>query len=400
MSEDNLPTKSDNQPMKPDSEGPISQAGSIETSMGKEIKGGAADQGEVPIKNEGDASTARRGRFSRTGLLGLILLLLTAGAAGALWWQYQHFSGVVDQLNDAYLAYGDSAASLEQARVELRALGDRLDLLNATSELNRQVVNQNTERIETLSTRLLNVGERLNAVQGVSEDARRRWLKAEAEYYLAVANGELQLAGNWENSIVALALAEEKLQELANPAFSVVRERIQTEIQALRAVQLPDTEELSFSLGMLASRVDGLPMRSELAGSYRNGREPLAGAEPGISRLWQSLKDVLAGMVSIERLEEPVARALSLEQRNLLRQQVALALNTAQLALLRGQPEIFRQSLTAASNILSQDFVSADPLVRSALTLLQDMLVLDIAPARPNISGSLSLLRNLQSGER
>ncbi len=383
MNNGNHPTKGDEKARGLDS----TQA--TETPMNKEHRDVVADNPERQKKSF----------ISRTWSHRLILLLFAVGAIGALWWQHQYFSAVVAEFeNEANLAHTESSALLEQASNNLQTLESRLDSLRAASESNQRLTEENTNRTETLPNRLLSVEERLGAMQGVSEDARRRWLKAETEYYLTVANGELQLAGDWENAVMALVLADEKLQELANPAFSVVRQRIQSEIQALRAVAQPDAEGLILNLGALALRVNELPIRSRLSASNPTGQALGPATELGLPRFWQTLKDGLSGMIRIERLGEPAGEILTLEQSDLARQRALVALNTAQLALLREQPEVFRQSLATVSNILGQDFESADPSVISALGLIEEMLSIDIAPPRPDISGSLDLLRNIQSG--
>ena len=383
MGNEKHPTEGDNQARSLDS------TRTTKAPMSEEQQGAAADSPE----------RRKKSFFSRIWSLRLILLLFVIGAIGALWWQYQYFSKVVTEFeNKANLAHTESSALLEQGSSDLQALESRLDSLRAASELNQRLTEENTNRTETLPNRLLNVEERLGAMQGVSEDARRRWLKAEAEYYLTVANGELQLAGDWENAAVALVLADEKLREIANPVFGVVRQRIQSEIQALRTVMQPDAEGLILSLGALASQVNELPIRSKLSASNPAGQALGPTVEPGLSRFWQTLKDGLSGIIRIERLEGPAGEILTIEQSDLARQRVLVALNTAQLALLREQPEVFRQSLATVSNILGQDFELADPSVVSALGLIEEMLSINIAPPRPDISGSLDLLRNIQSG--
>jgi len=377
------PTEGDGQARSLDSAQPN------EAPMSKEQQGAAADSPERQKKSF----------FSRIWSLRLILLLFVMGAIGALWWQHQYFSEVATEFeNKANLAHTESSALLEQGSSDLQTLESRLDSLRAASELNQRLTEENTNRTETLPNRLLSIEERLGAMQGVSEDARRRWLKAEAEYYLTVANGELQLAGDWENAAVALVLADEKLREIANPVFGVVRQRIQSEIQALRTVMQPDAEGLILGLGALASQVNELPIRSKLSTSNLAGQARGSTAELGLPRFWQTLKDELSGIIRIERLEGPAGEILTLEQSDLARQRVLVALNMAQLALLREQPEVFRQSLATVSNILGQDFELADPSVISALGLIEEMLSIDIAPPRPDISGSLDLLRNIQSG--
>lgn len=379
-------------PANPDDLEPSAEAAPADEPAAREDA-----QAPEPRSNDeaGPGKGAGRGLLHAVGLLALALSIFAAGTAGALWWQYRQFYVALSE------ADADSAESLTRTRAELRDLADRLDRLGAAGERTRALADQNEDRIESLPARFLDLEERLTAVQGVSQDARRRWLRAEAEYYLTLANAELQLAGHWENAMSALALADGKLLELANPAFSGVRERIEGEIQALESARLPDVEGLSYSLGRLAARVEELPVRSELPGSYRasaEGDQALEDAQPGLGRLWRSFTEALGGMVRVERRDRSIERSLSEEERNLVRRQLALELDTARLALVRTQPEVFRQSLIAANDLLSRDFQTTDASVESAMALLEDMLALDIAPPRPDISGSLGLLRNLPAG--
>ena len=80
---------------------------------------------------------------------------------------------------------------------------------------------------------------RLDAVQGGSFDARGDLLRSEAEYYLTVANTELGLAGDWENAIKALELADGLLAELADPRLGPVREAIAGELPRCAACGCP-----------------------------------------------------------------------------------------------------------------------------------------------------------------
>jgi uroporphyrin-3 C-methyltransferase len=330
----------------------------------------------------------RNGSYLASGLA-LICALLAAAAAGFLWWQYRQFDIDLDQ------ADADSAVSLQAVRADVRALEDRIADLIGSNEATRGLVADVDERVGALPSRLLDLEEQLSATQGVSADARRRWLRAEAEYFLAIANAELTLAGRWENAITALELADEKLLELANPVFGGVRERIAAELIALRAVRLPDVEGLSYGLSRLAQGSRTLPMRSTLPSNFETDGAVPAEDVTGLARVWLSLKNAVAGMVSIERRDEVVVRSLSTEEQALLRQQLELELLLARLSLVSGQSEVFRLSVVAAEELLARHFDTGQVAVESAIALLREMALLDIAPERPDISGSLSLLRSL-----
>ena len=330
----------------------------------------------------------RRGLYFLTGLA-LICAVFAASASTYLWWQYRLSAADLDQTDS------DTGFALEAVRSDLSSVDSRIAELVSSFDATSTEMNELSNRLDAVPGRLLNMEERLNAAQGISEDARRRWLRAEAEYYLTVANAELTLAGRWDNAENALQLADDKLLELANPALSGVRQRIAAELMALRAVRLPDIEGLSFSLGRLAEGGTSLPLSAGLPGTFSAGEPTPAEAASGLARLWQSLKNAIAGMVSIERRDEAVERTLSTEERALLRQQFELELTLARVALLRGQPDAYRDSIETARTLLLRHFDVTAVSVESAIALLDEMVGLTIAPERPDISGSLSLLRGI-----
>ncbi len=336
-----------------------------------------------------DARSGSRGGFASA--LALLLAVIATTVAGFLWWQYRQFYVSLDQTD------ATAALALERVRADLRALEDNVEELGDDLASSRQLTAALTERVDQLPGRFVDLEQRLDAVQGGSFDARGDWIKSEAEYYLTVANTELVLAGHWENAITALELADARLAELGDPSFSEVREAIAGELLALRSVRLPDVEGLVFSLGRLTSRIDELPLRADLPTNFAD-EKAVEDAEPGLSRLWLSLKSALLGLVRIERREQPVAEAMSAAERLLARRQLALELELARIAALRAQPEAFQSSLKSAQDLLQRDFAADSAEVEGARALLEGMLELSLTPERPDISRSLNLLRTLQIG--
>ena len=322
-------------------------------------------------------------------VLALTVASLAAGAAGFLLWQYRQLELVLDQV------YSDTTASLQAVLTNVRVVEDRMTELAAANEATRGLATDLGERVDALPGRLLDLEQRLNATLGISEDARRRWLRTEVEYYLTVANVELTLAGRWDNATNALMFADEKLVDLANPALSGVRERIAAELRALRAVRLPDIEGLSYTLGGLTESARTLPLLSTLPENFVTDRDVPEEATSGLARAWLSLKNAVVGMVSIERRDDSITRSLSTEEQALVRQQLELELILARLGLVSRQSEVLRQSVMAAEELLARHFDTEEVAVESAIALLNELAVLDIDPERPDISGSLSLLRSL-----
>ena len=331
----------------------------------------------------------RRGLYF-TILVASILAFAAALASGLLWWQYRQLGASLDQSDVA------SALSLDDLRGAIESLQDRIEVLQRSDAALLEASGRFSASVEEVGVQQRALEARVDAYQGVSGEARRRWLLAEAEHYLAVGNAELVLGGRWENAITALELADDSLRQLAEPAFAPVRQRIAADLQALRGAGLVDVEGLSYTLSRLSSRVEELPMGAAAPGSLA-ASEPqrLEDAESGWRRVWLSIRGAVTGMISIERSDASASPALTVRERALIRGQFVLELEMARLGLLRDQPQVFRASLEAARDLLVRHFDDTEPAVQSAAVLIGEMLQLEVEPGRPDVGQSLSLLRAL-----
>jgi uroporphyrin-3 C-methyltransferase len=331
-------------------------------------------------------------RASFAGGLALVLAVVAIAVTGMLWWQYRAFYVSLDQTDVV------TAQQLDRVRAEQRALQDGLKSAHDDVETLRQRAATLGDRIDLLPGRFAELERRLDAVQGGSFEARSALLRTEAEYYLGVANTELALGRRWDNAITALELADGRLAELGSPELAPVREEIASELQALRAVKLPDIEGMMFSLGRLAARAGELPMRADVpaAPAAPNAADP----EPGFERLWASVKNMLLGLVRIERRDEPVAHALSAAERELGRRELEIELEVARTAALRAEQQAFRSALDATIALLQRDFDTDSGEVEGALALLREMRSFDVDPKRPDVGASLMKLRELAAKGR
>lgn len=339
------------------------------------------------------AQTAPKPR-GRKGLWFMLVLTLgvalaAASAAGLLWWQQRQ--------SEAAMAQADSAAALSvgEIRGAVESLEEDVGTLQRADAAQLEASGRFGASVDELSTRFEALESRVDDFQGVSGDARRRWLLAEAEHYLRLGNAELSLGGHWETAIVALELADDALRQLAEPAFARVRQQISADLQTLRSAELADVEGLSHTLGRLAGRVEELPMGPATPTNLIAEAPELADVESGWNRVWLSIRGAISGMISVERSDASESPALTAREQALIRRQLELELEMARLGLLQNRTEVFRAGVEMAGDLLNRHFNVSEQAVQSAVTLLEDMAQLDIEPARPDISGSLSLLREL-----
>jgi uncharacterized protein HemX len=364
-------------------------------------EGQAAETVNTQPQAAGTASAA--GRPSKSWLaalsLGLLLAVAAAAAAGFSWWQQRQLTHAVQAADARTRDVSERQHQLENS------LGELTDKLNGLRQQTRQNMQQSGQRIDALEQRLqpipgriAQLREQLDALQGGSADVRATWLRAAAGYYLRAANTQLQLAHDWQGAVEALKLADGQLRELGDPSLAPVRRLIAQEIDALQAVQLPDIDGLAARLDALASRAGKLALRAATPARFTVNAPPAQKTQPGWGRFWAAIKRALSGLVRVQRRAEPAQRALTDEQRALVRRQLAVELQLAEVAAVRRRPAAFRANIEAARQLLTENFDASDAGVAAAQQSLMQMSGIDIAPAPPDISQSLTRLQAAGGG--
>ena len=103
--------------------------------------------------------------------------------------------------------------------------------------------------------------------------------------------------------------------------------------------------------------------------------------------------------MTVRHYDEPVRPLLSDTDRELVREAMRLDLALAQLALLRGEPAIYRASLEAARARLQRYFPLLPPAEFNAMRdELSALAAVDIQPALPDLAASIHALDALSAG--
>ena len=360
----------------------------------------AVDAGPAQPADEEPAAAAWKHATSRlSGLIAWGALAASLIALAGTFW-LSRSRGDVETLaarNDASLATLE--ASLSATRDSLDSIGGRLDeLADSADTLRRETrdlernLEQRLRQYESFPGRLANLEATQAALQGISVGNRDTWLIAEAEYYLQLANAQLQLAGNPHLAMMALRLADERILKLANPALNGVRQAISDELQALEVMDAPDVDGITMTLSSLAGVVDSLPLRQEL-GLPDAGTAAMDEELSGTDRALASLKRTFGGIVSVRRTDEVVKPLTAPEAQYFLRANLSLQLQAARLALLRGEQSIFETSLDDAAAWIEEYYDTSTAPVQSALDTIGEIRNSLFSVTPPDISLSLSLLR-------
>ncbi len=354
----------------------------------------------------GDNTAAPRPSRMPLAISSLALIVaLVAVAATAFMWLGERgrddaaTAGVQNALQDLNDA-------LHNNRQQLSALGNRDSELESnienSIERTERLLQQQQRAFEALPGRLSAVEASLAALQGISAGVRDTWTLAEAEYFMEIANAQLNLARNPELALAALELADERIAKLAAPGLTDVRRALANELRALESLEAPDIEGAALTLASLAGTVESLPLREVIVPP---GQRPVDVADElsGMERALASLKSAMSDVVSVRRTDQPVTPLLPPDAVYFLRTNLKLQLQAARLALLQNEQALFEQSLDDAAAWLQEYFDPETTPVSSTLETINELRASRFSLMRIDIGRSLTLLRRyvaLQASER
>jgi uroporphyrin-3 C-methyltransferase len=351
-------------------------------------------------------SPAKSGPGRMTTMLALLAFIISVAAAGSI--VYERLkpaepNEMAEQVKQAEAAVNSLSSSLNATRDTLEQLQGRLSGLSdadaatrsSVDELENQFRNR-LRQIESLPARINNLENSVASIQGISSGVRDTWLLAEAEYYMQIANAQLQLAGNPQLAVLALRLADERVEQLADPALIEVRRALSDELQWLEVMGRPDIEGITLTLASLASVVESLPLREQLPMTSEVAEAPVEELS-GWDRAVAALQRTMSSVVSVRRTDEKLQPLVAPEAQYFLRANLALQLQAARLALLRNEQTIYQQSLDDAASWINEYYDTDSAPVTSALQTMAEIRERSFAVEAPDISGSLRLLRQLSS---
>jgi uroporphyrin-3 C-methyltransferase len=297
----------------------------------------------------------------------------------------------IESLDGRVKQSADTLAALETRVGQITHPDYSGDIAAVRSDVEDQI-----RLLTSLPSRMTSLESSVASLAGISAGARETFLLAEAEYYLQIGNAQLQLANNPRLASLALGMADERVTQLSDPALTAVRRAISDELAALEVMDKPDLEGATLTLASLARVVESLPLARTKLNDESAGDEDES-EQSGVDRAWGSVKDAMSGLVKVTPPDEAKLALVSPDAEYFLRNNIALQLQSARLALLRGEQAIFEQTLDDTSALLDTYFDKSSPQVESALLTIAEIRADVFTTSAPDISESLRLLRDYRS---
>lgn len=357
---------------------------------------------EVVVAPATKTAAAPKNKLARATLLRPVLLLslLAVAAAGYMFVEdrrAQQFAErsvkSLERLESRVAALHRSLSALDSSVAELAESDTGI---SSQIESLQSDVDKRAGLLDTLPGRLSNLEKSVASITGASTGTRDTWLLGEAEYYMQIANAQLQLAGNPHLAALALGMADDRIAQMANPALTAVRRAIANELAALEIMSKPDVEGITLTLASLARVVESLPLKGDAGDAASD-----IGAEDaqlsGAARAWASIKGAFSGLIKVTTPDETDAILITPNAERLIRSNLALQLQAARLALLRNEQAIFDQSLDDADAWLTLYFDTGSAPVAGARETIAEIRDGVFAVTAPDISESLRLIRQFRA---
>ena len=352
-----------------------------------------------PPVDDAPVPQRRKSRGLAVGFVAFLLSLASIAAAGYLFWRVEGVAGsggIESRLRD-------DIARLEREEVRARSM-----TRSGTDEMQAS--------ISELERALAAHGESLKQVQAsLPTEGRpdrapdpRAWRLAEVEYLLRIANNRLLMERDTRTADQMLARAGAILEELDDYALHDVRAILAEERMALANTKTANAQSIFLTLEAIKDALPQLPLKqpeyfeladatgSEATQASLDESPTASSSEP--DSIGKVLKHRFFGLFEFRTRESVAPRPLIRpEEAIYLELNLRLALERAQLSMLRGNQTLFAISLKTAREWLDE---YVDPEHAATQRIAQDLdrlASLDIEQPLPDISGSLARLLELQS---
>ena len=365
----------------------------------------AVEAGGEPPETAEHTPPPRRG--GGVAWLALLLALAGAGGAGWLYWQGEReLQSVQQQLQSLQeqprqtvqappsKAEGMSAEtrqSLQQLQQSLTAdLGRVEQRIQQLGEV-QPILQRQAEQLKSLEQQLGEQRKALGAMTGGDRDA---WMLAEVEYLLRLANQRLLMTGDADSARALLASADGILRQLEDAGLHAVRRAVAADRAALRAIPRVDVEGIYVRLAALVDQIAGLEVFTLPAREESVVREEEDGWQARLRHGYQQALAKLSDYIAIRRREAPVEALVDPQLEDLMRQNTAMLLQQAQIALLSGNQRLYAESLQRTRRWISEFFLLDQRVAESVLREIDDLSDEVVEVSLPDVSGSLRALED------
>lgn len=353
-----------------------------------------ADSPVVPAGSGGSEAASARRRAGAALAVAVLALLVVLAAAAVGWWQ-------LDTLlrTQARFVTGDrlesSTSALQQSvndlQSQLASVQEQVGngSAGAISELRQQIEEAAQARTE--------LSNRVDQIAELAQAGHEDWLRSEAAYLVTVAEHRLHYYRDVDAALDALRTADALLAEFGGESVEA-RRAIARAIDALIKVSVPQVEPIADRLTDLSESVEELSVqveRREVARAGDDGEPVQAQGDTWQARLnnaWEQFRSGLSELVVVSS-DSPVVPLRSPEELFFIKQNLRLQFDTARLAALQGNQELYDRSLAQVAEWIGTWLPADQPQVASMREAVAELRGKDVRVELPDIGPMLEPAR-------
>ncbi len=260
---------------------------------------------------------------------------------------------------------------------------------NKENYFSKESLEKQLQLLKSIPTRMSLVEDRIGSLVGVSSDTRNNFLISEAEYYLEVANFQLQILNSPKQASLALHIANQRIKQIPDLNLIDVQQAISNEIDMLEKTITIDLEKIVLQIVNLIETTEILSFKKLNDASEEEGADL---EEKNALHAWNNTKKAISNLVQITPPGSLKELPKSYESERHLKSILQLQLQLAAMALMQREQAIFDMALNNIDKTLDKFFDSDNEQIINIKMIIADIKSEVSTLSVPDISASLSLL--------
>jgi len=230
------------------------------------------------------------------------------------------------------------------------------------------------------------------SLSGLLGKSREDWRLAEAEHLLRLAMLRLSALQDVDSAIALVQGADDILRAQNDPQAFAARGELIKVLEALRS--LPQLDRSGLFLQLAALRGQAAQLQT-LTPEYLVPAEAPAGANNASdASRWEELWQQVSRYVRIDlHADQDVRPQLAGQSLAQVRLTLVLALEQAQWGALNGEPEVYRQALAAAGDVLDTYFDRDNQAVQALRQRIGELAEQPVVAQLPKLDNALDVLQ-------
>lgn len=336
-----------------------------------------------PVAKSKPAKTSKPSSGFLKPLVRMLVIVFIIGASSAGWLFWQNWQVKMRNIDSNSAVLSSLESSISSAKNQ--------------SQLVIEQQHQQHKAALQLGSQLNNIELRVNA-QGkrlveLGSTTRSDWLLAEAEYLARLARQRLQTERSVKSPLALLQSVDAILTQIDEPNLLQARGAVAADITSLRLTPDVDRQGIFLELQALASSVDKL-LLVELAESQKSVQQPVEKPVQQKQTVLDEFLTDLSSLVRVRQRQNPIEPILLPYEERIVRRNMRMIFEQAQLSLLREEQKIYRATLEKAQHYL-QRFFQSNPGSQAVNQRIAVLLDTSITQQIPDVHNSLEAIQAL-----